>query len=105
AVVSTLTLITVGRKDELRLLRLVGAGRRQLTRMLFLETGLVAVAGLVIGTVVAAIPLSAFAVSMAGTAPYMPPVQYGVLAGAVIVAAAAGTLLPASAARRRRINA
>lgn len=103
AVVSTLTLITVGRRREFRLLRLVGAGRRQVTRMLFLETGLVAVTGLTIGTAVAAIPLTAFAVSAAGTVPYLEPVRYGVLAGAVLVAAVAGVAIPgASGGRVRR---
>ncbi|MEU0830417.1 FtsX-like permease family protein [Streptomyces sp. NPDC005969] len=103
AVVSTLTLITVGRRREFRLLRLVGAGRRQVTRMLFLETGLVAVAGLTIGTAVAAIPLTAFAVSAAGTVPYLEPVRYGVLAGAVLMAAVAGVVIPgASGGRVRR---
>ncbi|MFG2629368.1 FtsX-like permease family protein [Streptomyces sp. NPDC048473] len=94
AVISTLSLITVGRRPEFRLLRMVGAGRRQVRRMLVLETGLVTVAGLAIGTLVAAIPLVAFAVSITGSVPYLPPVQYGVLALAVTVAAAAGTLLP-----------
>ncbi|GAA3480206.1 FtsX-like permease family protein [Streptomyces yanii] len=103
AVVSTLTLITVGRRREFRLLRLVGAGRRQVTRMLFLETGLVAVAGLTIGTAVAAVPLTAFAVSAAGTLPYLEPVRYGVLAGAVLMAAVAGVVIPgASGGRVRR---
>ncbi|WP_327243709.1 ABC transporter permease [Streptomyces sp. NBC_01320] len=103
AVVSTLTLITVGRRREFRLLRLVGAGRSQVTRMLFLETGLVAVAGLTIGTAVAAVPLTAFAVSAAGTVPYLEPVRYGVLAGAVLMAAMAGVMIPgASGGRVRR---
>ncbi|MFJ1549535.1 FtsX-like permease family protein [Streptomyces sp. NPDC088246] len=94
AVISTLSLITVGRRPEFRLLRMVGAGRRQVRRMLVLETGLVAVTGLVIGTLVAAVPLVAFAVSTAGSAPYLPPVQYGVLVLAVTVAAGAGTMWP-----------
>ncbi|MFB8216359.1 ABC transporter permease [Streptomyces anulatus] len=100
AVVSTLALITIGRRGEFRLLRMVGTGRRQLRRMLVLETGLVTFAGLVIGTAVAAIPLTAFAVSMAGTAPYLPPAHYGVIAGAVALAAAAGTLIPGAAGGR-----
>ncbi|MFJ6609327.1 FtsX-like permease family protein [Streptomyces sp. NPDC091289] len=100
AVVSTLALITIGRRGEFRLLRMVGTGRRQLRRMLVLETGLVTVAGLVIGTVVAAVPLTAFAVSVAGTAPYLPPAHYGVIAGAVALAAAAGTLIPGAAGGR-----
>ncbi|QNQ38600.1 ABC transporter permease [Streptomyces sp. CB00271] len=100
AVVSTLALITIGRRGEFRLLRMVGTGRRQLRRMLVLETGLVTFAGLVIGTAVAAVPLTAFAVSMAGTAPYLPPAHYGVIAGAVALAAAAGTLIPGAAGGR-----
>ncbi|KND37480.1 ABC transporter permease [Streptomyces anulatus] len=101
AVVSTLALITIGRRGEFRLLRMVGTGRRQLRRMLVLETGLVTFAGLVIGTAVAAVPLTAFAVSMAGTAPYLPPAHYGVIAGAVALAAAAGTLIPGAVAGGR----
>ncbi|MET9663311.1 ABC transporter permease, partial [Streptomyces sp. NPDC006510] len=94
AVISTLSLITVGRRPEFRLLRMVGAGRRQVRRMLVLETGLVAVAGLAIGTLVAAVPLLAFAVSVTGSVPYLPPERYGVLALAVMVAAGAGALWP-----------
>ncbi|WUS20392.1 ABC transporter permease [Streptomyces sp. NBC_01259] len=94
AVVSTLTLITVGRRPEFRLLRLVGAGRGQLLRMRVLETALVTVAGLAVGTAVAAIPLLAFSLTATGSLPYLPPVRYGVLALAVTLAAAAGTVLP-----------
>ncbi|MER5741806.1 FtsX-like permease family protein [Streptomyces sp. NPDC002225] len=100
AVVSTLSLITVGRRAELRLLRTAGAGHGQLLRTLVLETGLVTVAGLVVGTVVAAVPLTAFAVSAAGSPPYLPPAEYGLLALAVTVAAAAGTLGPLLVRRR-----
>ncbi len=100
AVVTTLALITLGRRGEFRLLRTVGTGRRQLRRMLVLETGLVTVAGLVIGTAVAAVPLTAFAVAVAGTAPYLPPTHYGVIAGAVALAAAAGTLVPGASGGR-----
>ncbi|BAG18269.1 ABC transporter permease [Streptomyces griseus] len=103
AVVSTLALITIGRRGEFRLLRMVGTGRRQLRRMLVLETGLVTFAGLVIGTAVAAVPLTAFAVSLAGTAPYLPPAHYGVIAGAVALAAAAGTLVPGASAGGRSV--
>ncbi|MFG3136015.1 FtsX-like permease family protein [Streptomyces sp. NPDC048211] len=94
AVVSTLALISVGRRPEFRLLRLVGTGRGQLLRMRVLETGLVTVAGLAVGTVVAAIPLLAFALPATGGLPYLPPSEYGVVALAVAVTAAAGTLVP-----------
>ncbi|MEV0091466.1 FtsX-like permease family protein [Streptomyces sp. NPDC050738] len=95
AVVSTLALITIGRRRELDLLRLVGAGRRQVARMLALETALITTAGLVIGTVVAAVPLMAFGLTAAGTLPYLPPADYAVIALTVTAAAAAGTLIPA----------
>ncbi|MFB6501175.1 MULTISPECIES: FtsX-like permease family protein [unclassified Streptomyces] len=100
SVVSTLSLISVGRRPELRLLRVVGAGRRQVRRMLVLETGLVAVAGLAVGTLVAAVPLTAFAVSAAGSVPYLPPAHYGVLALTVTVAAGLGTMWPGTAGGR-----
>ncbi|MFF9508533.1 FtsX-like permease family protein [Streptomyces sp. NPDC014724] len=100
AVISTLSLITMGRRPEFHLLRMVGAGRRQVRRMLVLETGLVAVTGLAIGTLVAAIPLVAFAVSTAGTTPYLPPERYGVLVLAVALAAGAGTMWPGSSGGR-----
>ncbi|ROQ70494.1 putative ABC transport system permease protein [Streptomyces sp. 840.1] len=102
AVVSTLALITVGRRPEFRLLRLVGAGRGQLLRMRVLETGLISVAGLAIGTLVAAVPLTAFALSATGSLPSLPPERYGVLALTVTVAAAAGTLLPGAGGAGRR---
>lgn len=102
AVVSTLALISVGRRPEFRLLRLVGTGRGQLLRMRVLETGLVAVAGLTIGTVVAAVPLLAFALPATGGLPYLPPAQYGVLAAAVTAAAAVGTLFPGARGGGRR---
>lgn len=93
SVISTLTLITVGRRPEFRLLAMVGAGRRQLRRMLLLETALVAGVGLLLGTVVAAVPLAAIGASV-GTVPYVEPERYAVLAGAVLLAAGAGTLGP-----------
>ncbi|GAA1365448.1 FtsX-like permease family protein [Streptomyces beijiangensis] len=95
AVVSTLALITIGRRRELALLRLIGAGRRQVTRMLAMETALITTTGLLIGTVVAAVPLTAFGLTAAGTLPYLPPTDYAVIALTVTAAVAAGTLLPA----------
>ncbi|MFC9242718.1 FtsX-like permease family protein [Streptomyces sp. NPDC057136] len=100
AVVSTLALITVGRRGEFRLLRMVGAGRRQVSRTLLVETGLVSVAGLAVGTLVAAVPLVAFSVSVTGAMPYLPPAQYGALAAAVVVAATIGTVGPGSSGGR-----
>ncbi|MGO4758038.1 FtsX-like permease family protein, partial [Streptomyces sp. 2MCAF27] len=83
AVLSTLSLITIGRRPELRLLRLAGAGRRQLRRMLRLEAAATAVTGLAVGAVVASVPLLAFSVAMARTVPYLPPVQALVIVAVV----------------------
>lgn len=100
AVLSTLTLIGVGRRPALRLLRLVGAGRAQLRGMLCAEAALVAVAGLVVGAGVAMVPLTAFSFATARTMPYLPPLQGLLIVGVVAVTAAAGTLLPARRALR-----
>ncbi|WP_434744707.1 FtsX-like permease family protein [Streptomyces sp. A-14] len=100
AVLSTLTLIGVGRRPALRLLRLVGAGRSQLRGMLYAEAALVAVSGLVVGAGVAAIPLAAFSFATARTTPYLPPLQGLLIVAVVAVTAAAGTLLPARKALR-----
>lgn len=101
-VLSTLSLITIGRRPELRLLRLAGAGRRQLRRMLRLEAGATALTGLAVGAAVASVPLLAFSVAMARTVPYLPPAQALVIVGVVAVTTAAGTLPPSWAALRGR---
>ncbi|MGP3632514.1 FtsX-like permease family protein [Streptomyces sp. 24-1644] len=97
AAVRTLALISVGRRGEFRLLRTVGAGRRQVSRTLLVETGLVSATGLAVGTLVAAVPLVAFSVSVTvtGAMPYLPPGRYGALA-ATVVAATIGTVGPGS---------
>ncbi|WP_309076662.1 FtsX-like permease family protein, partial [Streptomyces sp. ZEA17I] len=100
AVLSTLTLIGVGRRPALRLLRLVGAGRSQVRAMLCAEAALVTVAGLMVGAGVAAVPLTAFSFATARTVPYLPPLQGLLIVGVVAVTAAAGTLLPVRRAMR-----
>ncbi|MGW1229929.1 ABC transporter permease, partial [Streptomyces sp. NPDC002530] len=102
SVVSTLALITAGRRPEFRLLRLVGASRAQVRRMRLVETVLVTVAGLLIGTAVAAVPLLAFALPVTGGPPYLPPERYALLVAAVATAATAGTLLGRGGAAKRR---
>ena len=77
AVLSTLTLITVGRRPEFGLLRLAGAGRAQLRCMLRLEAAVLAVVGLAVGAAVASVPLLAFSLGTVRTLPYLPPAQAG----------------------------
>ncbi|MFC9339648.1 FtsX-like permease family protein [Streptomyces sp. NPDC057020] len=98
SVLSTLTLIGAGRRGELHLLGQVGASAGQLRRMLGLEAGFLTAAGLLVGVVVAALPLTAFAWALTGGLPYLPPEQAALIAGAVVVTVVAGVFLPS---RRR----
>ncbi|MFE5846346.1 FtsX-like permease family protein [Streptomyces niveus] len=102
AVLSTLTLISVGRGPELRQLRLAGADRRRLRRMLVLESAATATAGLSLGTATAALPLLAFALSAAGRLPWLPPGQGALIVAVVVLTTASATLLPALGALRGR---
>ncbi|MET9418194.1 FtsX-like permease family protein [Streptomyces klenkii] len=94
AVLSTLILIAASRSLDVTLLRMAGASRPHLWRMLAIETALVAGIGLLLGTVVAAIPLGAFSASQVHAWPSIPLPQIGLLALVVMVTAAAGSLLP-----------
>ncbi|MEU8893169.1 FtsX-like permease family protein [Streptomyces sp. NPDC048442] len=102
AVLSTLVLIMVGRRQELVLLRLVGAGRGQVRRMLMTEAALIVLSGLIVGTLAAVIPLAAFSFSLAGSLPYLPPVQAGLIVLTVVVTTFAGCLVPARSALRKK---
>ncbi|MGA4841562.1 FtsX-like permease family protein [Streptomyces sp. G45] len=97
AVLSTLTLIGVGRRPELTLLRRAGAGRAHLRRMLRLEAAATALTGLTVGTAVALVPLLAFSLTAAGTLPYLPPTQALLVVTVIALTTWAGTM---GAARR-----
>ncbi|MFD7959875.1 FtsX-like permease family protein [Streptomyces zaomyceticus] len=99
SVLSTLTLIGAGRRGEHRLLGQVGASAGQLRRMLGLEAGFLTVTGLIVGAVVGALPLTAFAWALTGGLPYLPPEQAALIAGTVVVTVVAGVFLPS---RRQR---
>ncbi|MEU1226797.1 FtsX-like permease family protein [Streptomyces sp. NPDC005828] len=102
SVLSTLALIGAGRRDELGLLRQVGASAGQLRRMLGLEAGFLTVTGLLVGLVVGALPLTAFAWALTGGLPYLPPAQAVTIVGAVLVTVAAGVFLPVARTASRR---
>ncbi|MFF0477950.1 FtsX-like permease family protein [Streptomyces sp. NPDC004284] len=99
SVLSTLALIGAGRRGELQLLRQVGASAGQLRRMLGLEAGFLTATGLLVGLVVGALPLTAFAWALTGGLPYLPPAQGGTIAGVVLVTVVAGVFLPVAARR------
>ncbi|MET9672002.1 FtsX-like permease family protein [Streptomyces sp. NPDC006482] len=101
SVLSTLALIGAGRRGELALLRQVGASAGQVRRTLGLEAGFLTATGLLLGVVVAALPLTAFAWALTGGLPYLPPAQAGLLAGTVVVTVVAGVFLPVAGRRLR----
>ncbi|MEU6425866.1 FtsX-like permease family protein [Microbispora sp. NPDC046973] len=103
AVVNTLAMSTTDRSRELALLRLVGATRRQVLRMLRLETLTALVVSVLAGTGIALITLSAFSRGMTGSAlPYVPPAGYALVIAAVAALALVATSLPARLALRAR---
>jgi putative ABC transport system permease protein len=103
AVVNTLVMSTADRVREFALLRLSGATRRQVLRMVRGEALLVAAVAAALGSAIAAVTLVPFSVGMTDSAmPYVPPLWYGaVLAGAALLALAA-SLIPARLALRTR---
>ena len=101
AVVNTLAMATVERGRELALLRLVGATRRQVTRMVRYEALAIVGLGLLLGLAAAAATLVPLSLAIADTA--VPHLPVGVVAGVVVVATLLGlaaTALPARAALR-----
>ncbi|MCP2343013.1 ABC transporter permease [Actinomadura rupiterrae] len=101
AMVNTLAMAVAGRSRELALLRLAGATRRQVLRMLRWETLAVAVIATALGAVIAFWTLTAYGAGMTGDAsPHVPaPAALGIVAVTTLLALAA-TALPARLALR-----
>jgi putative ABC transport system permease protein len=102
AVVNTLVMATAARGRELALLRLVGAGRAQVARMMRIESLLVAGLATVIGTLAAIPPL--VGISLGLTESPIPSVSAPVY-GAIIGATAALGLLAMGAPTRVALRA
>jgi putative ABC transport system permease protein len=103
AVVNTLAMSTAERVREFAHLRLTGATRRQVLRMLRFEAVAVLLIGAALGTGIALAVLSAFSAGLTGrVAPTVEPLAYaGVLALAALLALVA-TALPGRVALRTR---
>ncbi|SER96000.1 putative ABC transport system permease protein [Streptomyces sp. yr375] len=103
AVVNTLAMSVAERVREFVLLRLAGATRRQVLRMLRTEALSVLLLGAVLGSAVALAVLTAFSVGMTGrAAPAVVPLGYAtVVAGAGLLALVA-TAVPGRVALRVR---
>ncbi|MFF4403955.1 FtsX-like permease family protein [Streptomyces sp. NPDC001262] len=103
SVVNTLVMTTMERSREFALLRLVGATRRQVVRMMRLEHLVTVAAALAVGAAVAAAVLVAAAKALTGSAdPYLPAsTTFLILAGAGALALATGVTVTRIALRQR----
>ncbi|MFI6966266.1 ABC transporter permease [Streptomyces sp. NPDC050255] len=102
AAANTLVMTVLDRRRELGMLRLVGATGRQVMDMLRWEGLLVAVAGIVLGTAIAAATLIPMTRGLTGEAPHVPPLVYGAFAAAAVGIALLAVTLPARAVLRER---
>ncbi|WP_329098718.1 FtsX-like permease family protein [Streptomyces sp. NBC_01439] len=101
AVVNTLAMSTAERFREFAMLRLAGAKRRQVLRMLRTEALAVLLIGTALGSGIALAVLTAFSVGMTGAAaPAVLPVAYAAVVGVAGMLALAATALPGRAALR-----
>ncbi|TMR01905.1 FtsX-like permease family protein, partial [Actinomadura soli] len=101
--VTTLALATAARRREFALLRLVGATRGQVLRMLRLEAAIVLGTGVAAGALIAAVTLPAFAAAVTGVPlPWAPPLTAAAILACVAGSGAAAILLPARTVLRRQ---
>ncbi|MES4901437.1 MULTISPECIES: FtsX-like permease family protein [unclassified Streptomyces] len=102
AVINTLAMSTSDRSRELALLRLVGTTRRQVLRVLRLETLAALLIATTLGTAIALLTLTAFATGMTGSStPHIPPLTYLAVLLPTAALALAATTLPARLALRQ----
>ncbi|MEU9204605.1 FtsX-like permease family protein [Streptomyces sp. NPDC048332] len=103
AVVNTLAMSVSERLREFALLRLAGATRRQVLRMLRIEALSVLAVATALGTGIALAVLTAFSIGMTGGAePTVVPLVYAMVVGAAAVLALIATALPGRMALRAR---
>ncbi|MGW4525691.1 FtsX-like permease family protein [Amycolatopsis sp. NPDC004378] len=107
SVANTLVLTTAQRSREFALLRLVGTTRRQVTRMMRLEALATVGIAVVVGTLVAVIPLGLLSAGLRGTPLPSGPlsVYFGIIGGAALLGVAAMGLSTWAALRARPIDA
>ena len=101
--VNTLVMTTMERVGEFALLRLVGATRGQVARMMRAENAVTVLAALLVGTVVAGMVLTAFSKVLTGSPqPHVPGDTAAViLGGAAVLALTTGVLTTRIALRQR----
>ncbi|MEU6789673.1 FtsX-like permease family protein [Nonomuraea angiospora] len=93
---NSLVLSVSERRREFALMRLAGAARGQIMRMMRAEALLVAALATGLGTLVTALPLATVSYGLTGTAlPYVPVLLYVAIVGATSSLGAASILIPA----------
>ena len=93
ATVNTLAALTAERRREFALLRLVGATRRQLGRMLCTETLVIALLGVVLGCAIGSATATAFAHTLPGSPlPSVASMTYGLIVLGAFLLTALGVL-------------
>ncbi|MER5260159.1 FtsX-like permease family protein [Streptomyces sp. NPDC002855] len=103
AVVNTLAMSVSERVREFAMLRLVGAGRRQVLRMLRTEALSVLLIGTALGSGIALAVLTAFSVGMTGSAaPSITPLVYVSVVAVAALLALTATALPGRVALKPR---
>ncbi|MCX4735224.1 FtsX-like permease family protein [Streptomyces sp. NBC_01363] len=103
AVVNTLAMSVSERIREFAMLRLAGATRRQVLRMLRVEALSVLLIAAALGSGIALAVLTAFSIGMTGSAaPTVLPLLYATVVGAAALLALAATALPGRLALRVR---
>lgn len=101
AVANTLVLATLGRVREFSLLRLVGATRAQVVRMMRVEAGIVIGIAVAVGTAVPLLPLATISLGLTGSPlPSFPPLLYAGIVTLAAVVGFAAILLPTRLALR-----
>ncbi|GAA4095389.1 ABC transporter permease [Actinomadura miaoliensis] len=94
--VNTLAMAVAGRSRELALLRLSGATRRQVLRMLRLETLTIALIATALGALIASLTLTAYSTGMTGSpTPHVPPLGALAIIATTTLLALLATTLPA----------
>jgi putative ABC transport system permease protein len=95
AVVNTLAMSVTDRTREFALLRLVGTTRRQVKSMLRIESALVILVAVILGSVISVATLTAFAIGMTGSSSIsVDPVMYAGVIGFAAVLAVLATMIP-----------
>jgi putative ABC transport system permease protein len=101
AMVNTLAMAVAGRSRELALLRLAGATRRQVLRMLRWETLAFALIATVLGAAIAALTLTAYSAGMTGSpVPHVPPLGAAAIVAVAALLALLSVTLPARTSLR-----